>query len=108
MRTKLIPLQEIEEALGIKVNLNEPIKDKDFRKDSKGYLMTRVKGYRKSEHRVIWEEYHGPIPKDMIIHHKNGKRDDNRIENLQLMTFIEHMALHKQIRREKKVIRLHR
>ena len=40
----------------------------------------------KWEHRAVWEEANGDIPKDMQIHHINGKRDDNRLENLRLVT----------------------
>lgn len=35
------------------------------------------------EHILIWEKANGkPLPKDYVIHHLNGVRDDNRIENL--------------------------
>lgn len=37
-------------------------------------------------HRVIWEAVHGPIPDGMVINHKNGKKTDNRIDNLELAT----------------------
>ena len=33
-------------------------------------------------HRKIWIENFGEIPKGCIIHHKNGNKKDNRIENL--------------------------
>jgi len=39
-----------------------------------------------SQHRRIWEDHFGPIPKGMKIDHINGIRDDNRIENLQMLT----------------------
>ena len=42
-------------------------------------------------HRMVWEEIHGPIPKGMQIHHINGKKDDNRIENLALVSNAENM-----------------
>ena len=32
--------------------------------------------------REIWQEAHGPIPKDWLIHHLNGDTEDNRLENL--------------------------
>ena len=45
------------------------------------------------EHRYIWEKHFGPIPIGMHIHHKNGIRDDNRIENLQMLTKSQHHKL---------------
>jgi len=43
------------------------------------------------EHRVIWKQHYGSIPKGMHIHHINGKKYDNRIENLSLVTRLENM-----------------
>jgi len=37
-------------------------------------------------HRLVWETFIGPIPKGMWINHKNGVKDDNRLENLELAT----------------------
>ena len=37
-----------------------------------------------------------------VVHHKNKNRKDNRIENLQLMTFTDHARLHMIERWEKK------
>jgi len=34
------------------------------------------------EHRRIWAEQHGPIPKGWVVHHLNGNKGDNRLENL--------------------------
>jgi hypothetical protein len=42
------------------------------------------------------------ITRDEAVHHINHVRDDNRIENLQLMTFKEHAALHMRERWAKK------
>ena len=35
-----------------------------------------------SEHRFIWEQAYGKLPKGYVIHHFNGVKDDNRRENL--------------------------
>jgi hypothetical protein len=46
------------------------------------------------EHRIVWESYHGPIPAGHIVHHINGIRHDNIIENLLCVSHSEHARLH--------------
>ena len=43
-----------------------------------------------AEHRLVYEQAYGPIPAGYHIHHKNGDKLDNRIENLVAMTRSEH------------------
>ena len=53
-----------------------------------GYLAVYNRKTKKKEylHRAIWETVYGPIPDGLTIDHINSKRNDNRIENLQLLT----------------------
>ena len=59
-----------------------------------GYRMCSVNGQERYEHVLVWEQCNGPIPAGMDIHHRNGNRLDNRIENLQLLARPEHMRIH--------------
>jgi hypothetical protein len=43
------------------------------------------------EHILVWEKAHGQsLPKDYIIHHLNGNKSDNRVENLVAIKRKEH------------------
>ncbi|WP_366522307.1 HNH endonuclease signature motif containing protein [Acidovorax sp.] len=42
-------------------------------------------------HRVVWEHHNGPIPAGCHIHHINGDKSDNSLENLECLGASEHM-----------------
>lgn len=64
------------------------------RADSKGYVL---------EHILVFEKAAGiKIPDGCCVHHINGIKDDNRIENLCMMTHAAHTAFHNRTRRRKK------
>ncbi len=48
------------------------------------------------EHRKVWEDAHGPIPEDSVIHHLNGDKGDNRLVNLHLVRRSDHTYHHKR------------
>ena len=56
------------------------------------HKLADTKGYVK-EHKLVWTNANGDIPGGHVIHHKNGIKDDNRLENLELMTTSEHNRL---------------
>lgn len=63
----------------------------------KGYLDNR--GYvcvaHKLLHHLVWEKHYGKkVPKGYYIHHKDGNKTNNDINNLQLMSASEHTKLH--------------
>lgn len=73
-----------------------------FRKTSKGYIQILMHEHKRAdssgyvmEHIVVFEKESGiEIPKGCCVHHINGKKDDNRIENLCLMTHKAHTVFH--------------
>lgn len=78
----------------------KPLADRKPYKNAAGYVLIPVgrdraaSGYQ-LEHRLVVEAAIGrPLRTDEQVHHKNGIKHDNRLENLEVLTNEEHQKLH--------------
>lgn len=59
------------------------------------YAQMKVDGKKRLAHRVIMERHLGrPLTRAEVVHHRNGDRFDNRIENLEVLSHKEHSGHH--------------
>lgn len=81
MRPRKHPVQEF---LGVRY----------YRKPSGYFKSDFYEHGGKYMHRVVWECSHGAIPAGHHVHHVNGDKADNRLDNLQLKAASGHIADH--------------
>lgn len=87
----------------IQLSLPMPLKQKERMRNGEYILILAPKKYPGRhyrnryayEHHVVFWMHYGTVPgQGEIIHHKNGNKHDNKIENLVLMTSSEHSRHH--------------
>ena len=86
----------------IVINLDVDLPDRHVDRNI-GYVRIYVPNHPRAntwgyvyEHVILMEDYlHRSLTDNEVVHHKNGIRSDNRLENLQVMTKEEHSKLKK-------------
>jgi hypothetical protein len=65
-----------------------------FTKTKGDYLRGTFNGRRILMHTYVWEKHNGPVAKGYGIHHKDLNRENNAIENLEMLTIEEISSKH--------------
>jgi HNH endonuclease/NUMOD4 motif len=72
-----------------------------LRKNEDGYIKAGLSINKKQKrftvHRLVYLAFIGDIPMGYEINHKNGIRDDNRVENLERLTHQENIQYSKNV-----------
>ncbi len=69
---------------------------KKFYLQTYGYWVFRTKEYTFLAHRWVWENHNGPIPDNMDVHHIDGNKANNELENLMILSRSDHRKEHWQ------------
>lgn len=89
-------------ALNSKTGAESPSWKGGRRRLLTGYIVVRVDGKEVMEHRHVMEmRLKRCLTRDEVVHHINGQRDDNHVENLVVLSKPRHDALSTTIRWQK-------
>lgn len=65
------------------------------------YRGKRYRGNYCYEHHLVWEQEYGiPVPDGYIIHHRDGNKRNNRIDNLELIKKEVHSKMHADMQKK--------
>lgn len=68
--------------------------DKKFYKDKQtGYWISTLRPKIRA-HVWVWNQNHGEVPKGYHVHHRDEDKSNNSIENLTILTHIDHAKAH--------------
>ena len=66
--------------------------------DARGYKRLKIYGRQIAEHRYVMEQVLGRrLLSSEAVHHKNGNKADNVIDNLEVMTLQDHAKEHRPL-----------
>jgi len=85
-------------TMGTTRQADEGLEGIRWRVGANGYVIGYANGRHYIQHRVIWEQELGPIPPGWHIHHKDGNRANNAIENLECVPPRTHYDRHVESR----------
>lgn len=89
-------------APSISARNGKPIRSKVLVYNGERYLRTPGRKYyirengTKTLHRQMWMDINGPIPDGHHIHHKDFNPDNNAMENLEMVRYDIHEAMHRK------------
>jgi len=65
-------------------------------KDQRAFVKVAEPNVWRLRAHVAWETAHGPIPKGVCVHHRDGDKLNDAPENLALLSVSEHLAEHRE------------